>query len=109
MATTQPTSALLDQTLAALQGDITSSTGGTATIASWISALQGQDGLDDIKAELQTLQDALTSGTPDADEIADSLSNLGELTSSAAVSASPDTQAKLQQLGDALSSAAEQV
>lgn len=108
MATTQSTSALLDQTLAALQGDITS-TGGTSTIASWISALQGQDGLEDVTAELQNLQDALTSGTPDADEIASSLSNLGELTSSAAVSASADTQAKLQQLGDALSSAAEQV
>lgn len=108
MATPQSTSALLDQTLTALQGDITS-TGGTSTIASWISALQGQEGLEDITAELQTLQDALTSGTPDADEIADSLSNLGELTSSAAVSATPDTQAKLQQLGDALSSAAEQV
>ncbi|NML66137.1 hypothetical protein HHL22_13070 [Hymenobacter sp. RP-2-7] len=109
MATTTSTSALLDQTLAALQGDITSSTGGTSTIASWISALQGQQGLEDITDELQNLQQALSSGTPDADAIADSLSNLGELTSSAAVSASADTQAKLQQLGDALSSAAEQV
>lgn len=109
MATTTSTSALLDQTLAALQGDITSTTGATSTIASWISALKGQAGLEDITSELQNLQDALTAGTPDADEIADSLSNLGELTSSAAVSATPDTQAKLQQLGDALSSAAEQV
>lgn len=109
MATTQSTGALLDQTLTALQGDITNSTAGTATITSWISALQGQKGLEDITEELQNLQQALTSGTPDADTIADSLSNLGELTSSAAVSASADTQAKLQQLGDALSSAAEQV
>ena len=108
MATPQSTSALLDQTLTALQGDITS-TGDTSTIAGWISALQGQPGLADITDELQNLQDALTSGTPDADAIASSLSNLGELTSSAAVSAAPDTQAKLQQLGDALSSAAEQV
>lgn len=108
MATTQSTSALLDQTLAALQGDITS-TGDVSTINSWISALQGQPGLEDIAAELQNLQDSLTSGTPDTDEIADSLSNLGELTTSAAVSATPDTQAKLQQLGDALSSAASQL
>lgn len=108
MATPQATTALLDQTLAALQGDITS-TSDTSGIASWISALQGQPGLDDITAELQTLQKALSSGTPDSDEIAESLSNLGELTSSAAVSAPADLQAKLQQLGDALSSAAEQV
>ena len=108
MATTQATSALLDQTLAALQGDITS-TGDTSAIASWISALQGQPGLEDITDELQNLQSSLTSGTPDTDAIADSLSNLGELTTSAAVSATPDTQAKLQQLGDALSSAASQL
>lgn len=108
MATTQTTSALLDQTLAALQGDITS-TADTSAIASWISVLQGQPGLEDISAELQNLQATLSSGTPNSDDIADSLSNLGELTSSAAVSASADVQAKLQQLGDALSSAAEQV
>lgn len=108
MATAQSTSALLDQTLTALQGDITS-TGDTSAITSWISALQGQPGLEDITAELQNLQAALTSGTPDGDDISASLSNLGELTSSAAASASADTQAKLQQLGDALSSAADQV
>ena len=108
MATPASTSALLDQTLAALQGDITS-TGDASAIASWISALQGQPGLENIADELQNLQDSLASGTPNGDQIAASLSNLGELTSSAAVSAPADTQAKLQRLGDALSSAASQV
>lgn len=102
--------ARLDATINALQGDLTNSAGAASSnISGWIQALDGNPQLSDISTELQNLQDALSDGTGDTSAIAQSLSRLGEQTTSAAASATPDSQDKLRQLGQALSSAANQL
>jgi hypothetical protein len=78
-------------------------------IAGWIKTLQGAPQLSGITSELQNLHDALSSGSTDTGALAQSLSTLGEHTTQAASSATPDAQDKLRQLGQALSSAAGQL
>ena len=96
----------LDATLNALQGGLAAAAGAAGpNIAGWIKTLQGNTALAGISGELQKLHDALSSGASDTHALASSLSTLGEHTSKAAASATPDAQAKLHQLGSALSAA----
>ena len=100
----------LDDTLNALQGGLANAAGAAGpNIAGWIKTLQGAPQLSGISTELQNLHDALSSGASDTGALAQSLSTLGEHTTKAAASATPDAQDKLRQLGQALSEAAGQL
>ena len=100
----------LDATLNALQGGLAAAAGAAGpNIAGWIKTLQGNPQLSGISSELQKLHDALGSGASDTSALAKSLSTLGEHTTKVAASATPDAQAKLQQLGQALSAAGSQL
>ncbi|OGX83618.1 hypothetical protein BEN47_17365 [Hymenobacter lapidarius] len=100
----------LDATLNALQGGLANAAGAAGpNIAGWIKTLQGNTQLSGISSELQNLHDALGSGASDTGALAKSLSTLGEHTTKAADSATPDAQAKLRELGQALTSAAGQL
>ncbi|OGX82843.1 hypothetical protein [Hymenobacter glacialis] len=100
----------LDTTLNALQGGLASAAGAAGpTISGWIKTLQGNAQFSGISAELQNLHDTLRSGASDTSALAQSLSTLGEHTTKAADAATPDAQAKLRELGQALSSAAGQL
>jgi hypothetical protein len=97
----------LDATLQALGGGLTAAAPAAAgNIDSWISTLNGagSPALTAISSELENLKSAISSG--DGSQIGRSLQTLGEHTTKAAASATPDAQAKLQQLGQTLSSAA---
>ncbi|WP_382311820.1 hypothetical protein [Hymenobacter bucti] len=78
-------------------------------ISSWTDLLQDSPQLTNVSTELENLQDILSSGDIDGSEVASSLRKLGQLTTEAAASATPDTQDKLMQLGQTLSSAATQL
>lgn len=98
----------LDATLQALQGGLSSAAGAAGpNIQGWITTLQGNPQLAGISSELQKLNDAISSG--DSSTISSSLQTLGEHTTKAASAATPDSQDKLMQLGQALSSAASQL
>ena len=100
----------LDTTLNALQGGLAAAAGAAGpNIAGWIKTLQGNPQLSGISSELQNLHDTLQSGATDTSALAHSLNTLGEHTTKAAASATPDAQDKLRQLGQALSSAAGQL
>lgn len=100
----------LDATLQALQGGLANAAGAAGgNIAGWIKTLQGNTQLAGISGELQKLHDALSSGASDTGALATSLHTLGEHTTKAADAATPDAQAKLRQLGQALSAAAGQL
>ena len=100
----------LDATLNALQGGLAAAAGAAGpNIAGWIKTLQGVPQLSGISSELQNLHNTLTSGATDTHALANSLNTLGEHTTKAAASATPDAQDKLRQLGQALSSAAGQL
>ena len=100
----------LDTTLNALQGGLAAAAGAAGpNIAGWIKTLQGNPQLSGISSELQNLHDTLQSGATDTSALARSLNTLGEHTTKAAASATPDAQDKLRQLGQALSSAAGQL
>ncbi|MGI4884602.1 MAG: hypothetical protein ACRYFR_06545 [Janthinobacterium lividum] len=100
----------LDATLTALQGGLANAAGAAGpNIAGWIKTLQGNPQLSGISSELQNLHDALSSGASDTGALASSLSTLGEKTTRVASSATPDAQAKLQQLGQALTAAGSQL
>ncbi|WP_046245648.1 hypothetical protein [Hymenobacter terrenus] len=100
----------LDITLGALQGGLSNAAGVAGeNIAGWIKTLQGNTQLAGISAELQNLHDVLRSGATDSGVLAQSLSTLGEHTTKAAASATPDAQDKLRELGQTLSSAASQL
>lgn len=110
MDNSQSAGSQLDATINALQGGLTNAAGAAGSnITGWIKTLQGNPQLAGISSELQNLQDALASGGTDTSALASSLSNLGQQTTKAASSATPDAQAKLTQLGQALSSAASQL
>ena len=96
----------LDATLNALQGGLAGAAGAApGNIAGWIKTLEGNQQLAGISGELQKLHDALGSGASDTSALASSLSTLGQHTTQAASSATPDAQDKLRQLGSALSAA----
>ena len=98
----------LDATLNALQGGLSSAAGAASgNIQGWITTLQGNPQLSGISAELKKLDDAIASGN--SSSISSSLKTLGEHTTKAASSATPDAQAKLVQLGQTLTSAASQL
>lgn len=97
----------LDATLQALSGGLTGAApAASGNITSWISTLNGagSPALSAIASELENLQTAISSG--DGSQISQSLQTLGEHTTKAAASATPDASAKLEQLGQTLSSAA---
>ena len=107
MATTQSASGLLDSTITALSGGLAGAAGAAGdNISSWLDLLQDNPQLTNITTELENLQDALSGG---GSEVGSSLRKLGQLTTEAAASATPDTQDKLMQLGQTLSSAAAQL
>lgn len=113
MATSASGTQQLDATIQALQGgDLTTLAPQAGTnIRSWITTLQNSNNgqLSGIASELERLNDALSGGTPDNRQLQQSLQTLGEQTSRAAESADPGAQAKLRELGQALSSAASQI
>lgn len=95
----------LDATLNALQGGLAGAAGAApGNIAGWITTLKGNESFSGISSELQKLHDALSGG--DMSNLGQSLSTLGQHTTQAASSATPDAQDKLRQLGSALSAAA---
>lgn len=107
MATPSPI-AQLDATLATLQGGLLKITDAAAAdLAGWVKTLHGNHDLADVAKELQKLQDAIKHNHHGT--IADSLSELSELTKHAAVKATPDAQSKLYQLANDLKVAAGQV
>lgn len=100
----------LDTTLNALQGGLASAAGVAGpTISGWIKTLQGNPQFAGISAELQTLHAAIGSGDADTGALARSLSTLGEHTTKAAATATPDAKDKLQELGQLLSAASVQL
>ena len=100
----------LDTTLGVLQGGLNNGIDiASSNIAGWIKTLQGTPQFAAISTELQTLRDALSSGKPNADALAKSLATLGEHTTKAATTATPDAQDKLHELGQTLSAAASQL
>lgn len=108
MSPSQSGGSQLDATISALQGGLSNAAGAAgANIQGWITTLQGNPQLSGISSELQKLSDAISSG--ESSTIASSLSTLGEHTTKAASSATPDSKDKLMQLGQALSSAASQL
>jgi hypothetical protein len=110
MATTSSASGLLDATLTALSGGLAGAAGAASdTLSSWTALLQDSPQLTNVSTELEKLQDLLSSGEIDSRDVASSLRKLGQLTTEAAASATPDTQDQLMQLGQTLSSAATQL
>ncbi|RZK15792.1 MAG: hypothetical protein EOO56_22065 [Hymenobacter sp.] len=110
MEPTQSSTSQLDATIEALKGGLASAASAAGpNIAGWIKTLQGNPQFSGLSSELQKLHDALTSGATDTSAIAKSLSTLGEHTTKAAASATPDAQDKLTQLGQVLTSAASQL
>ena len=100
----------LDATLNVLLGGLAEGAGAAgATIADWIKTLQGNAQFAGISTELQHLHDVLRSGVPDTGALAQSLRTLGDHTTQAAATATPDAQDKLRQLGEALNAAAGQL
>ena len=98
----------LDATINALKGGLSSAAGAAGpNIQGWIQTLKGNSQLSGISSELEKLNSAISSG--DSSTISSSLSTLGEHTTKAASSATPDSKDKLMQLGQALSSAASQL
>lgn len=104
MPTTSTTE--LDQTIAALQGGLTSVPPETAVsvIGSFEQQAQGL-GASELASSLSNLKQLLTSGNASAQELSQALSQLGSQTSVIASGAEPDVANKLQQLGELLSSA----
>lgn len=103
----------LDATLQALQGGDLAGLAPQASsnIRGWITTLQNSNNsqLSGIASELSRLDDALSGGSPNNQQLQQSLRTLGEHTTRAAESADPGSQDKLRQLGQALSSAASQI
>lgn len=96
----------LDQTIAALQGGLTSVPPETAVsvISSFEQQAQGL-GASELASGLTNLKQLLTSGNASGAEIGQALSQLGSQTSAIASGADPAFADKLQQLGELLSSA----
>ena len=100
----------LDSTLNLLLGGLPAAAGRAGqTVADWQNTLRDDTKFAGISAELKTLHDTLRSGASDTGALADSLQKLGEQTTKAAADATPDAQAKLRELGQALTAAAGQV
>lgn len=100
----------LDTTLGVLQGGLSNGVDiAPIELIGWIKTLRGTPKFAAISAELQQLHDSLSQGSITAPALAQSLAALGEHTTQAAATATPDAQAKLQELGQALSAAAGQL
>ena len=98
----------LAATLQALGGGLSAAAPAAAgNIDSWVSTLNGagSPALSAIASELENLKAAI--GTGDGKQIGQSLKTLGEHTTKAAASATPDAQTQLEQLGAALSTSGE--
>ena len=109
-SSTSQSNSQLNATLQALGGGLSAAAPAAAgNIDSWISTLNGagSPALSAISSELENLKSAIGSG--DGSQIGQSLKTLGEHTTTAADSATPDAQAKLRELGQVLSSAAGQL
>ncbi|SNC68399.1 hypothetical protein SAMN06265337_2295 [Hymenobacter gelipurpurascens] len=106
-SSTSSSNSQLNDTLQALGGGLSAAAPAAAgNIDSWISTLNGagSPALSAISSELENLKTAIGSG--DGSQISQSLKTLGEHTTKAAESATPDAKSQLQQLGQTLSSAA---
>jgi hypothetical protein len=100
----------LDITLGVLQGGLSNGVDiAPSNLIGWIKTLQGTPKFATISAELQQLHDSLSHGSITASALAQSLAALGEHTTHAAATATPDAQAKLLELGQALRAAADQL
>lgn len=100
----------LDSTINLLLGGLPAAAGSASqTVADWLNTLRDNAEFSDISAELKTLHEALRDGAPDTSALAASLKTLGAHTTQAAATATPDAQAKLRELGQALTAAAGQV
>jgi hypothetical protein len=74
----------------------------------WMNLLQSVEGdrFADLILELQTLYNAIDHGNPNGPQVRLSLRNLAQLTTQAAATADSPSQSKLQELSQALESAA---
>jgi hypothetical protein len=100
----------LDTTLGVLQGGLDNAVDIAGdNISGWIVTLQGSPQFSGINTELKSLHDALRSGATDTAAVARSLQALGEHTTKAAATATPDAQDKLRELGETLTAAASQL
>ena len=104
----QGTSALIDQTVQALNGSPSdvSPSDGASVIDSWISALGSNSA---VSSSLTELKQALQSSSPDGEEISSILMSLSEQTQSAASSADGGSQSSLRQLAQSLKSFSQQL
>ncbi|GAB3510230.1 hypothetical protein GCM10027341_48410 [Spirosoma knui] len=112
MALNQQAANLVDTTVNAFNGDVTSISpmDGISLIDSWINTLRNNDqdnnpittGLSDLKAELQ-------SGNPDGDQIQSILEDLTDQVRQLANSADTDVKTKLTPLTEALQGFSEQM
>ncbi|GAB3542462.1 hypothetical protein [Spirosoma fluminis] len=112
MALNQQAANLVDTTVNAFNGDVTSISpmDGISLIDSWISTLRNNEqdnnpitnGLSDLKAELQ-------SGNPDGDQIQNILEDLTDQVRQLANSADTDVKTKLSPLTEALQGFSEQM
>ena len=95
----------LDQTIAALQGELTSVPPTTALdiIDSFEQQVQGL-GASEIASDLSTLKQLLTSGSATGSDIGQVLTSLGKKTTLVASGADAEISTKLKQLGGLLTS-----
>ena len=95
----------LDQTIAALQGELTSVPPTTALdiIDSFEQQVQGL-GASEIASNLSKLKQLLTSGNATGSDIGQVLTSLGEKTTLVASGADAEISTKLKQLGELLTS-----
>ncbi len=84
MATLEETSALLDETMVVLTGDLTSSTAkpldATDVIDSWLRQLRPGDNTDELVAGMEKLKSQLAHGKPDSGELSVTMLSLAEQT-----------------------------
>lgn len=104
----QDSSALLDQTVQALNGSATavSPTDGASLIDSWIQTLGSDSPVADTLSELKS---ALQDGDATGADIQDILADLADQTESAAADADSSTQSSLQSLASSLKSFGQQL
>ncbi|WP_375417164.1 hypothetical protein [uncultured Hymenobacter sp.] len=105
-----PNTAHLNSTIEALSKGLAQAKGGASrSITSWADTLKGDAKLAGIADELHKLHDLLSSDQIDSASLKKSLSTLGQHTTKAAAAAEGATADKIKELGQLLTTAADQL
>lgn len=84
MATLEETSALLDETMVVLTGNLISSTAepksGTTVLDSWLTQLRAGENTDELVAGLENLKTQLATDKPDSGKLSEGMFKLAEQT-----------------------------